>query len=185
MSKVSPPILIAGIGNIFLGDDGFGSEVAQRLLRLPWPPHVRVTDFGIRGLDLVYAMLDTTGLVILIDAVPRPDEPPGTLFVLEPDLSVIDPATPAQIDMHSMDPMKVLRAAVTMGTKIDRVLIVGCQPLTGCAADDDGADTPTGLSEPVAAAVDEAVRLVESLVARFSEPGALSETELQPQEVTP
>ena len=76
-------ILIAGIGNIFLGDDAFGVEVARRLVRRRLPDGVRVVDFGIRGLDLTYALLDGYEAVILVDAAPR-GGPPGTLYVLEP-----------------------------------------------------------------------------------------------------
>src|SRR5438128_1754175 len=78
-------VLVAGVGNIFLGDDAFGVEVAQRLARRPLPAGVRVVDFGIRGLDLAYALLDPYEAVILVDAMPR-GEQPGTLYVLEPDL---------------------------------------------------------------------------------------------------
>src|SRR2546428_8240900 len=85
-----PRLLVAGVGNIFLGDDAFGVEVAQRLLRRPQPEGVRVVDFGIRGLDLTYALLDGCDVAVLIDAVPR-GQPPGTLYVIEPD-----PVAPAQ-----------------------------------------------------------------------------------------
>ena len=163
-----PRILVAGIGNIFLGDDAFGSEVAQRLLRRPHAENVRVVDFGIRGLDLAYALIDTCDIAILIDAVPRPDEPPGTLFVLEPPLDSIS-KTPVAIETHSMDPVKVLQAAAAMGAKVQRVLIVGCQPTSIPADDDDGTDTLLEMSEPVARAVDGAVELVESLILQLTQ----------------
>lgn len=159
-----PQILVAGIGNIFMGDDAFGSEVAQRLLRKQYPANVRVVDFGIRGLDLVYALLDGYPTVILIDAVPRDDEPPGTLFVLEPNMESMIDASP-EIDPHSMDPVKVLRTAIAMGWNPTRVLIVGCQPAVIPGEDDE---FPSGLSAPVAAAVDEAVTMVESLIEQYS-----------------
>src|ERR1700734_1751902 len=79
-----PRILIAGIGNIFLGDDAFGSEVARRLAARPMPDGVKVVDFGIRGFDLTYALLDGSDATILVDATPR-GGPPGTLYVIEPD----------------------------------------------------------------------------------------------------
>src|ERR1700756_1973684 len=84
----SSKILIAGIGNIFLGDDAFGSEVARRLMRRTWPPEVRVEDFGIRGFDLAFALLEAYKLTILIDAVPRGGAP-GTLYRIEPDLDTL------------------------------------------------------------------------------------------------
>lgn len=159
-----PQILVAGIGNIFMGDDAFGTEVAQRLLRKPQPPHVRVFDFGIRGLDLLYALLDGYPTVILIDAVPRNDHPPGTLFLLEPTIESMADQSP-EIDPHSMVPVKVLRTAVAMGWNPTRVLIVGCQPAVIPGEDDE---FPNGLSAAVAAAVDEAVTMVESLIEQYS-----------------
>src|SRR6516225_7125141 len=80
-----PRILVAGIGNIFLGDDAFGVEVARRLAARPQPDGVRVADFGIRGIDLTYALLDGYETVILVDATPRGGQP-GTLYVIEPDV---------------------------------------------------------------------------------------------------
>lgn len=178
----APKILVAGIGNIFLGDDAFGSEVARRLMRRPQPPHVRVIDFGIRGLDLVYALIENYDAAILIDAAPRPGEPPGTLYVLEPVLDSADDSPPL-IDAHTMDPMKVLRTAAAMGALPRRLLVVGCQPQTPQSPDDDGSDMPLGMSPPVAAAVDEAAAMVESLVEQFSVEGAASSPVHNPQEV--
>src|SRR5881227_271903 len=98
-------VLVAGVGNIFLGDDAFGVEVAQRLLRRGLPDAVRVVDFGIRGLDLTYALLDGYEAVILVDAAPR-GGPPGTLYVLEPERGGAPDV--AAIETHGMDPVKVL-----------------------------------------------------------------------------
>src|SRR5580698_8216127 len=102
-------VLVAGIGNIFLGDDAFGVEVVNRLLQRPQPEGVKVVDFGIRGLDLTYALLDGWDAVILVDAVPR-DQPAGTLFVIEPDRSDSIPAAPTEmlVETHDMHPTKVL-----------------------------------------------------------------------------
>lgn len=157
-------ILIAGIGNIFFGDDAFGVAVAHRLAGRPPQEGVHVVDFGIRGLDLTYALLDDYASVILVDAVPR-GEPPGTLYVLEPELGAADaPDAPApMIELHSLDPHKVLRLARAMGGNVERVLLVGCEP----HAIDLEADIQMGMSEPVQAAVDEAVGLIESLVNRL------------------
>src|SRR5579884_4296763 len=83
-------ILIACIGNIFLGDDGFGVEVARRLMHRQYPEGVQVRDFGIRGIDLAYAMLEDYDSLVLVDAVPR-GSPPGTLYLIEPDLTGMNP----------------------------------------------------------------------------------------------
>jgi hydrogenase maturation protease len=160
----APRILIAGIGNIFLGDDAFGVEVAQRLMRRTLPPAVRVVDFGIRGIDLTYALLDGYETVILVDAAPRGGRP-GTLYVLAPERGPALEGAGAEslVEMHHLDPVRVLRLAATMGSPVRRLLLVGCEPATLPDAD----DVPLELSEPVRAAVDEAVVLIESLVARL------------------
>jgi len=159
-----PRILIAGIGNIFLGDDAFGSEVARHLLlSRKLPDEVRVVDFGIRGLDLAYALLDGYDVTILVDATPRGGEP-GTLYTIEPDLSGLDDldAQGAMIETHGMNPMKVLGMVKSMGGEFKRILLVGCEP-----EQLDAEEERMGLSEPVAAAVDEAINLVESLVTKI------------------
>ena len=155
-----PRILIAGIGNIFLGDDGFGSEVARRLARSPLPGEARVVDFGIRGFDLAYALLDGYDVTIFIDATPRGGEP-GTLYTIEPDLNELRQLDAQQmmVETHGMNPMKVLSMVKTMGGEFKRILLVGCEPAT--LGPEEG---QMGLSEPVEAAVGEAVRVVESLV---------------------
>src|SRR5207248_2243591 len=127
------------------------------------PDGVRVVDFGIRGLDLTYSLLDSYEAVVLVDALPR-GGPPGTLYVLE----VTDEPPPAEdagplIETHNMDPVKVLRLAAAMGARVERLLVVGCEPVP--LSDDE--DMPMGLSDPVRAAVEEAVPLVESLAARL------------------
>ena len=153
---MSPCILVAGIGNIFLQDDGFGVEVAKRLADSELPEGVKVTDFGIRGVHLVYEMLDGGyDTTILIDAAPR-GEAPGTVYLIEPDLDNIDAQQSASMDAHSMDPQVVFATLKSLGGSPRRVLIVGCEPLVI----DDG----IGLSEPVGRAVEEAVRLVHSVV---------------------
>jgi hydrogenase maturation protease len=155
-----PRILVAGIGNIFLGDDGFGVEVAQQLAQGSFPASVRVADFGIRGFDLAYALQDGYETTILIDAFPH-GQPPGTVYVVEPDLN--DPAASLPqasfVEPHAMNPMNVLRMATAMHGPLKRVLLVGCEP--GTFGGDDG---QMGLSAPVQAAVHEAVRVVEKLV---------------------
>ena len=155
-----PHILIAGIGNIFLGDDGFGSEVARQLASRRQPDEVRVVDFGIRGFDLAYALLDGYEVTIFLDATPRGGEP-GTLYTIEPDLSELAKldGQSAMVETHGMNPMKVLAMVKAMGGQFKRILLVGCEPET--LGPEEGL---MGLSEPVEAAVGEAVRLVESLV---------------------
>ena len=160
-----PHILIAGIGNIFLGDDAFGSEVARRLAGRALPEEARVVDFGIRGFDLVYALLDGYAVTIFIDATPRGGEP-GTLYTIEPDLKELDNlnADEAMVEPHGMNPMKVLGMVKSMGGEFKRILLVGCEPTPL-----ESEDGQMGLSEPVEAAVDEAVRMVESLVLKILE----------------
>jgi hydrogenase maturation protease len=157
----TPPILIAGIGNIFLGDDGFGVEVARRLLASELPPGVRVVDYGIRGLDLTYALAGAAGVAILIDACSR-GAPPGTLFVIEPEIDGPAEHQAALLDAHSMNPVRVIQTARSMGGDLSHVLLLGCEPAT--FGPEEG---HLGLSDVVAAAVDEAVALVLTLVRRI------------------
>jgi hydrogenase maturation protease len=166
----APRILIAGVGNIFFGDDAFGVEVARRLAQCPLPEGVRVVDFGIRGFDLAYALMDGFEMTILVDATPR-GGPPGTLYVIEPDLSELDaPDQPAGIETHAMNPMSVLRLVRSLGGEPKGLRVVGCEPGT-LGTDENPVD---GLSEPVRAAVDEAVRLVERLITEFQQVGVES-----------
>jgi hydrogenase maturation protease len=162
----SPRILIAGIGNIFFGDDAFGSEVARRLASrlLSLPDGVRVVDFGIRGLDLTYALADGFDAAILVDATPR-GSPPGTLYVIEPDPGDNDGSADADLTMqtHGIDPVQVLRLATALGGRASRVLLVGCEP--GDLGTEE--DPVMGLSAPVEAAVDQAMVLIDSLVANL------------------
>jgi hydrogenase maturation protease len=159
-SAKKPTVLIAGIGNIFLGDDAFGVEVVRRLADLQLPESVRVADFGIRGFDLAYALEDGYETIILVDASPR-GEAPGTLYVIEPDLKALDDseAPQAVVEAHAMNPMNVLRMARAMNIEVKNVLLVGCEPETL-----GGEEGQMGLSAAVEAAVDHAVKLVESMV---------------------
>jgi len=146
--SAAPQVLVAGIGNIFFGDDGFGVEVARRLAAIELPPSVRVSDFGIRGLHLALEMLereyDTT---IFVDAVQHGVRP-GTVSLIEPDAaSSSDP-----LDAHGMTPATVLSTLAALGGAGGRILIVGCEP--------ERIDEGIGLSPAVAGAVDRAVRLV-------------------------
>jgi hydrogenase maturation protease len=153
-------ILVAGIGNIFLGDDGFGSEVARRLMQRAATPEVRVADFGIRGLDLAFALMDGWDTTIIVDAMARGGEP-GDIYVVEPDLSTIDDG-PVALEAHAMDPVRVLALARSMGAELKDVLIVGCEPET-FGPPDEG---QLGMSPSVTRAVDAAIGVIESLIAK-------------------
>lgn len=158
----APRTLIAGIGNIFFGDDGFGVTVARRLLARSTRQNVTVRDFGIRGLDLAYAMQEGFDTVILVDALARGGEP-GTIYVVEPDVSGDAQSFGGTMDAHGLDPVRVLQLARSLGPLPRRVVVVGCEPATieGNANLDDSF---VALSAPVARAVDDAVRVIDGLV---------------------
>ena len=159
-----PRILVAGIGNVFLGDDGFGVAVTRRLARRAGLPRgSRVADFGIRGMDLAYALQEDLDAVVLVDAAPR-GEAPGTLSVIEPEL----PEDEVSLDTHGMDPVKVLGLARVLGKVPERVLVVTCEPETVVQGEHDE-DLVGELSAAVTAAAEEAVPLVESLVEELAE----------------
>lgn len=156
---MSGRILVAGIGNIFLGDDGFGCEVVRRLAEHELPENVEVRDFGIRGMDLAYALMDPYEVVVFVDAVPRGEEP-GTVYLIEAE--VPDEGEVA-LDTHGMDPVSVIRLARVLGAEVPRTLVVGCEPKLVLSGEDYD-DMLMELSEPVQRAVGEAVKLVESVV---------------------
>ena len=156
---MSKRILVAGVGNIFLGDDGFGGEVVRRLAERALPEGVEVKDFGIRGMDLAYALQEDYEAVVLVDAVPRGEEP-GTVYLLKPE---IEEDGDVSLDTHGMDPVKVIKLSRALGAEPTRTLVVGCEPLVVLSGEDYD-DMSMELSEPVRAAVEEAVKLVESLV---------------------
>jgi hydrogenase maturation protease len=159
-----PRILVAGIGNIFLGDDAFGVEVVRRLQSAGLPTSVQVKDFGIRSFDLAYALQDGYETVILVDAFPH-GEPPGTVYVVEPDLdAAASGSNGAMVDAHSMNPVRVLQMASSMGTNLPQVLLVGCEPEN--LGGDEG---HMGLSPTVEPAVDRAAIKVQSLVNQILE----------------
>lgn len=164
-------ILVAGIGNLFLADDGFGCAVAAALADTPLPDGVEVEDFGVRGLDLAYALASYEA-VVLVDALPL-DDAPGTVAVVEPCL---DEEDGAEIETHGMDPVRVLRLARELGGLPERVLVVGCRPERMLPPDAE--EVEVGLSAPVRAAVEEAVSLVRSLVAELVREGQPAEKEV-------
>ena len=155
-----PRVLVAGVGNIFLGDDGFGVEVAAHLDPSSVPAGVKVADFGIRGVHLAYELLEGYDTLILIDAVSRGDRP-GTVSVIEHSAGdTAEGGTLAAMDAHGMDPGAVLAMAGDLGATVDRVLVVGCE-----AADvHDG----IGLSDPVAQAVPPAIDAIHELLASIT-----------------
>jgi hydrogenase maturation protease len=164
-----PRVLVAGIGNVFLGDDGFGVALADRLSRRALPAGVDVADFGIRGMDLAYALADYD-VAVLLDATPR-GEAPGTLYVIEVAREVDGPGP----DAHGMDPVKVLALARALGGELPRVLVVGCEPASGPNAEED--EMAMELSEPVRAALGQAERLVDELLAELTGPPAGSDAD--------
>jgi hydrogenase maturation protease len=149
-----PRVLVAGVGNIFNGDDAFGVEVANRLLAHDFPEEVRVGEFGIRGVHLAYELLDGYDTLILVDALSH-GEPPGTVFVLEAGAGDFDDGA-GVMDAHSLDPASVLNLLDDLGGTLDRVLVGGCEPA------DVG--ERMGLSPTVEGSLDDAVRLVCELV---------------------
>lgn len=157
--KGNGKILIAGIGNIFLGDDAFGVEVAQQLARRALPPNVEVVDYGIRSYDLAYALMRSWALVILVDAVSR-GEQPGTVYTIEADVGNPD-AAPSP-DAHSMTPAGVLQLVRALGGEPPRVLVLGCEPMNLAPDESTG---EIGLSAPVQRAVNVAIEVIEELVA--------------------
>lgn len=158
--------MIAGIGNLFLGDDGFGCELARRVAERPLPQAVRVVDFGIRSLDLTYALLEEYQAVILLDAAPR-GHAPGTLSIIPPQ---IEAAPNILFDGHAMNPVKVLEAVSALGGGVDHVLLLACEPTPR----DPDADWERALSDPVRSALAAAVEMVESIVARLINGGGPS-----------
>lgn len=167
--QTQPRILVACVGNIFFGDDGFGIEVARRLMQRQsnlysnqYAAQVHVIDFGIRGMDLAYTLLEPYDILVIVDAVPRGNAP-GTLYVLEPDLTNLTLTGPTP-DAHSMDPVKVLAFARLLGATPPRTLVLGCEPVPFNPED---AEMHMGLSEPVSNAIDSALQMLDALIANL------------------
>ena len=159
-------ILVACVGNIFRSDDGFGVEVAARLAGAELPPGVRIEDFGIRSVHLTYELMEGYDVLVLVDTVAQQAGPPGSLYVIEPDLEALAverstgiPQSP--VDAHDLPPGGVLSLLPDLGGSVTRVLVVGCRPETL----DDG----IGLSPAVADAVESAAELVLDVVRREHE----------------
>lgn len=165
-------ILVAGLGNVFEGDDGFGVEVVGRLAAHSWPDGVEIRDFGIRGVHLAYQLLEDYDLVVMVDAVHRGDVP-GTLYVIEHGADPAEPEpgeTAPMMDAHDLAPDGVLALVPRLGGTLGRVVVVGCEPET---------ITPQlGLSPSVAGSVDRAAELVTELVQQ-ARAGATPTTEVR------
>jgi hydrogenase maturation protease len=149
-------ILIAGIGNIFMGDDAFGCRVADDLAHHDMPDQVQVQDFGIRSYDLAYAMMEDYDAVIVIDAMVM-GERPGTVSLVDADKADLKDLAVGEPDTHSMNPLTALRLVKAMGGVVGHLYVVGCEPAVMGIEE-------IGLSEPVRAAVPSAVAMVEDLV---------------------
>lgn len=164
---MSASVLIAGIGNIFQGDDSFGVSVVQKMAALELPENVRVMDIGIRSIDLGFALLDGYDLTILVDATARGGVP-GTLYTIEIESADIPDASDGacMVNSHALDPVRVLALAKSMGAPFKKVLLVGCEPLV-LDRDESG---HIGLSEVVQAAVDPAITTIRQLVEEFTSP---------------
>jgi hydrogenase maturation protease len=158
---MSQSILVAGVGNIFLGDDAFGVDAVRALAARPLPTGVSAMDFGIRGFDLAFALLDPWYAVVIVDTLMRGGSP-GTLYTIKPDLTAMAAAPAPEIGLnpHGMDPLRVLHLALSMGAIVTQVYIVGCEP------EDfgDELDGRMGLSTTVQASIPEFVTMVETLV---------------------
>jgi len=147
-------ILVAGIGNAWLRDDGFGGHVAAKLEKRELPEGVSVFDFGSGGLDLAYEVMRGYDALVLVD-VSRQGGEPGTLYVMEPDQDEIDAGIEdgEVINPHGMDPQTVLRFVKAVGGWPGKVVVVACEPL-------NVEEMGLGLSDEVAGAVDRAVQVV-------------------------
>jgi hydrogenase maturation protease len=152
---VTGRILVAGVGNVFLRDDAFGVEVVRLLAERPQPPGVQVVDYGIRGVHLVYELLNGYDLFVLVDAAPR-GEVPGTVTVLEVELP--GPGAAPVIDAHSLTPDAIFGLLSSLGGRPGRSLVVACEPAE--------IDAGMGLTDPVREALPTAVRAVEEILAQ-------------------
>ncbi|MFE7958523.1 hydrogenase maturation protease [Streptomyces sp. NPDC057413] len=162
---MTPRLLVAGVGNIFLADDAFGPEVIRVLEDRPLPPGVRVRDYGIRGMDLAYDLLSGYATAVLVDAAPRGHRP-GTLSLIEAE----PPDGTVPPEAHGMDPAKVLALATHLGDEpLPRVLVLACEPAV-LPSDDD---LLPGLSATVRDAVGRAVDALHVLLpALLEDPAA-------------
>jgi hydrogenase maturation protease len=164
-------ILVAGIGNIFLGDDAFGSEVARQLMDERLPPEVRVMDLGIRTYDLAYAVMDGYDVTILVDLTAQ-GQVPGTVYLLEPDLNQLDQLDTNLADAHSMDPARALQMVRRFGSTPGKLYLIGCEP-----AILEVEDGQIGMSDTVQASVPHAIKMIKTLVSDLLQENPKEEVE--------
>ena len=148
-------LVIAGFGNVLLGDDGFGVEVVKRLQTLPLPVHVEAFDIGIGGMELVLKLMDGFTEMIVVDAVRR-GKTPGTLYLFPPSAADLHPRKDDRVDPHLAEPTGAMRMARRLGVLPEKIIVVGCEP-ENCALG-------LGLSNPVRTAVDESVDKICEMV---------------------
>jgi hydrogenase maturation protease len=163
---VKGPILVAAIGNIFLGDDGFAVEVVRCLAGRALPDEVSVKDFGIRGFDLACALIERWELIIIVDAIQR-GQAPGTVYVVELDPAQAELAG-QEVEPHGLDPAQAIALARRLGEITAPMIMVACE-----ASEFGGPEGRIGLSPPVEKAVECAADLVESLAREFIATGRI------------
>lgn len=151
-------VMIAGVGNMFMKDDGFGGAVVQKLLLNNFPEGVEIKDFGTGGLKLAYDLMRGYDGLILLDASKR-GEAPGTLYRIEPKEEDISPDLEqgGPIDPHGADPVTVLRFVKSIGSWPAKVIVVACEPETV-------EEFEIGLSESVQASMDDAIEMVKEII---------------------
>jgi hydrogenase maturation protease len=161
-------MLVAGVGNIFLSDDGFGSEVVRRMQGVPVPADVDVVDIGIRGVHLAYQLLDGYDVLVVIDAAAR-GHAPGTVTLLTVDQALVADVRPAVtegdsplVDAHGLAPGAILSMLAGLGGTVGQVYVVACEPVSVA----DG----LGLSPEVEAAIAPAIALVVQLMSPDRQP---------------
>jgi hydrogenase maturation protease len=150
-------ILVAGVGNIFFGDDAFGVEMVQRLRSTPLPPEVTLADFGIRSFDLAYAIADGYDVIILLDAISR-GQSPGTVSLVEPEVQGFGNAG-QPLDAHSANPQRALQMVSSLGGQLGSLYLIGCEPAV--LETEDGR---IGLSKQVEAAIPNAIQMLLTLL---------------------
>lgn len=164
---MTPRILVAGVGNIFLGDDAFGVEAARALACEEVPQDVCVADYGTSGMHLAFDLLDGFEALVLIDATPR-GEAPGTVSLLDlGDGTEVTASATVALDAHGMQPDAVLGLLGELGGRVEKVFVVGCEP--------SDVEHRAGLTAPVREAIPEALRVVRTLVRELTGTTAATE----------
>lgn len=154
--------LIAGFGNVLLGDDGFGVHVIKRLAAMTLPSHVQTMDVGIGGMELVLRLKTGFDEVIVVDAVRR-GETPGTLFVFAPNERELNRDSGKALNPHVAEPLAAMRMAKTLGVLPAAITVVGCEP--------ENCSPGIGLSAAVSAAIDPSLNVIRKLVEQTRDGG--------------